>query len=82
MVNEKIPFSLFCLWLMINLIRILLSHGYMEPWLYSYYLSSDRLSNRFGEKPNKLNSTFWERKKMLEDPHKGIKILSKKKLLS
>ena len=52
----------------------------MEPWLYSYYLSSDRLSNRFGEKPNKPNSTFWERKKMLEDPHKGIKMLSKRKI--
>ena len=50
----------------------------MEPWLYSYYLSSDRLSNRFDEKPNKPKSTFWERKKMLEDPHEGIIMFSKK----
>ena len=43
----------------------------MEPWLHSYYLSSDRLSDRFGDQPYRSNSTLSGRKKMLEDSHEG-----------
>ena len=43
----------------------------MEPWLQSYYWSSERLSTKLGDIEPTPGITFRERKKMLEGPHQG-----------
>ncbi len=46
---------------------------HLEPWLWTYYFSEDRISNRFSvqEYPNREGSSFREVKAMLESKHEG-----------